>query len=125
MLTWTSFADGPAKGKSLTLHRSSFFLRVVVGPDDEIDALDQLDDKAMPLETIHAYRVDPKSRGTMHLDRTDPKTRRRVGEWYETATYRLVSEQPTDKVMRDAKAWAAWCQTEWQRVQAEQAKETT
>lgn len=117
MRTWTSFADGPAAGKTLTLARAPVFLRVVVKPSGETDALDLLDDVPEADEVIHAYRLDLDSRGTCHVDRTDPKTRRRVGEWYRTATYRLIAQQPAEGVMRFNERWTEWCQEEHRRTQ--------
>lgn len=73
----------------------------------EWDALDQLDDQPLPDEMIFVGRLAKK--GSMHLDRT--VNGRRIGEWFQTADYEPVAEQPPDDVLRDNAKWAEWCQS--------------
>lgn len=88
------------------------FLRFVVTGDDwqTLDALDQLDDEPKAVERVIAAKMDGKP-GTLHLDRWQ-KGRGRVGEWYRTADYWPVAEQPPDDVLRDREKWRAWCLAE-------------
>lgn len=97
----TTFHDGPAHGKILGLRRAPRFLRVVIKPNGEIDALDQLDDTPERLETIHAYEVFGQV-GGMHVRAS------KGGGFYTIAEYRHVHPQPTDAEMRTTAAWHTW-----------------
>lgn len=108
MMFMVSFIDGPGLGHGLTLARAPLFLRLVVAPAGERDALDQLNDEAKPDEAIFAYRLKGEY-GTLHVDRVDPITKRRVGDWYHTARYALCAEQPDYDVLSDTAKWQAWC----------------
>ena len=105
------FLDGPAAGKSLTIKRTPKLLRVVAlggfGPDAVIDALDQLDDSPRDGEAIVAYRLSGEV-GTLHVDYRDKSNRRR-GDWWATADYRVIGEQPPEATLRDRDAWREWC----------------
>jgi len=50
----TRFLDGPAEGVTLMLRRAPIYLRVV-HRGTEWDALDALDDRPTPDETIYVY----------------------------------------------------------------------
>jgi hypothetical protein len=104
----TSFHDGPANGKTLTLKRAPLFLRVTVGQDGKIDALDQLDDAPMPDEKILVYRRRGEA-GSLHIDGRD-KRGRRFGEWYAYGEYDLFAEQPADEILRNNQRWRNWCE---------------
>lgn len=69
------------------------------------DALDQLDDTPNRDEMIFVGKL--ANRGTVHLDRVVKG--RRVGEWYGTATYDPVDQQPTEEIVRDNEKWRQWC----------------
>lgn len=97
----TTFEDGPAKGKTLMLHRAAMFLRVVESKG-EIDALDQLTDKANPKEKIYAYKIIGDA-GFCHIRASGGR-----GGFYPIAKYRLYSQQPSDADMRDNEAWTKW-----------------
>lgn len=101
----TEFQDGPAQGHHLLLKRAPLYLRVVSGSGDW-DALDQLADTPDDQETIYAYERVGKA-GNCHL-RYGGRDRHLSG-FYVMASYRLVSEQPSDAEMRDTAAWRAWC----------------
>lgn len=105
----TTFTDGPAEGKTLTLGRSPLFLRVVIAPGNKIDALDQLADTPAPEEEIQVYRCLTANPTTMHIDGRDPTTGKRFGRWLSCAEYRLHHSQPDEETARDTDRWRAWC----------------
>lgn len=109
--------DGPAKGTSLSLGRSPYFLRVVRAPDGKWDALDQLDDTPEPDEEIHVYRLASEP-VTAHVDGRDPQTGKRFGRWLSIGTYVLHLTQPDDRTARDKAAWQEWCVEEGRRIEA-------
>lgn len=103
--TIVSLRHGTTRG-SLHLQRAPLFLRFVMRGTDwsTLNALDQLDDAPKPGETVYAaVKVDSAG---MHVDRV--VNRRRVGEWYQTATYELVPDQPDQEILQDATEWKAW-----------------
>lgn len=108
----TTFNNGPARGKLLSLKRAPFFLRVCVGPilDDtdhdnaKIDALDQPHDEPSKHEQLFAYRLTAKP-GHIHINARGGK-----GGFFPLADYTLVDTQPSDAVMRDRKTWVQWCE---------------
>lgn len=116
----TTFTDGPARGKTLMLHRAPFLLRVtelcLPGNDscDETvwDGLDQPNDEPSPAEHLHAYKLEAVP-GFCHL---------RIkggGGFYPMATYALCNPQPPDAVMRTREAWVQWCEQfrgEWKAM---------
>jgi len=104
----TKFTDGPAAGKILPLARMPMplFLRVVKDGGD-IDALDQADDEPKAGEELFAYRK-ASSDGTVHVDGRD-KNGKRFGRWYESCTYALCDNQPSQEVMRGTDSWREWC----------------
>ena len=92
----------------LMIRRVPKFIRFTTRKEDGkrvFDALDQLDDTPLPEEAVFAARL--KHRGICHVDRTVKG--RRVGEWYQTADYVLMEEQPDDATIRDTEKWQAWC----------------
>lgn len=98
------FVDGPAEGKSLLLRRAPKLLRVTRSDAGEIDALDQLDDRPKPNETITVYeRVTTPS--TVHINMRGGCGR------YQIADYRQTSRQPDDATARSTAAWRAWAST--------------
>lgn len=107
----TTFNNGPARGTVLRLHRAPFFLRVCVGPvlDDtdhrtKIDALDQVNDAPRPHEQLFAYRLTAKP-GMCHIRASQGQ-----GGFFTLADYTLVDPQPAGGLMRNRKAWVAWCE---------------
>lgn len=104
------FLDGPAVGKVLCCARAPLFLRVVVGEDGKIDALDQLDDKPLPSEKIHVYRM-VNDEGTCHISYTDKQGRRR-GRWERFSDYVLHEQQPNDVTVRQKAIWQSWALAE-------------
>jgi hypothetical protein len=107
----TTFSDGPAKGKRLMLRRTPIFLRVVVGPDGAVDALDQLDDEPRPDERLYAYRF-VRDGGSVHINSRDASGRRNGG-FYRIAEYAPVEPQPADDQMRAWAAWVAWTEARY------------
>lgn len=99
----TTFTDGIAKGHTLLIKRSPLFLRVVVGADGKVDALDQLNDTPLPSETIHVYTLVEVS-GVVHVDR-----RGGTGGTYPVAKYRIYHSQPKQLTIRMTKGWETWC----------------
>lgn len=112
------FGDGPAGNHALQLARAPIFLRVVLNPAGEIDALDQLDDVPATDEAIHVYRRVGGA-GSVHIDSRDSRTGRRIGRTYASAEYRLHGNQPADAVLRQTKEWRSWCAEEVRRATAE------
>lgn len=93
---------------ALTLERAPRFLRFTMkGGHPKIiwDALDQIEDVADPGEQILAGEVI--NRGRVHIDRVVKK--KKIGEWIETADYRVIDDGPGEDVLRDNKLWQAWC----------------
>lgn len=113
----TRFENGPALGKILQLRREPLFLRVVVAPSGDVDALDQLDDKPASDEKLFAYRKSSRD-GTIHINSRDRKTGRRTGGFFPLSSYALVGAQPDDATLRDGSKWAAWCVAEKARMDA-------
>lgn len=102
------YLDQPTFKGALTLKRIPKFLRftcVVKDRKHVWDALDQLDDVAMPDEHIVAAVLIEK--GNLHIDKTVDG--RRVGEWITTARYRVIDDGPPDAVLRSNEAWREWC----------------
>jgi hypothetical protein len=102
----TKFTDGPAAGVVLSLHRAPLYLRVVRDTDGKVDALDQLDDRPEIDEEVFAYALT-ENRGIVHINARDNRGRR-CGGFFPMTTYQLAITQPTDKTMRDSKAWGEW-----------------
>lgn len=100
----TRFTNGPAHGKNLSLRRAPHFLRVVIGPQGEVDALDQLDDEVKEGETPHAY-IRTGGIGMCHLKMSKPG---RSG-FYTMADYSYFPNQPSHEEMIDNAKWRAWC----------------
>lgn len=121
---WVSFVDPIGRCKSLQLERAPRYLRVVINDKREVDALDQLEDTPASDELVVAYELDGDY-GSMHIDRRDKKTGRRIGEWYKTAQYKRIMEQPNELLMRENESWRRWCQERAaQREAEEQPPET-
>ena len=106
----TVFQGGFADGKSLLLKRSPLFLRVVKDKKGDIDALDLLEDKPEPDETIMVYRL-VKRGGAAFVDGVDKKGKRWGGR-FEIASYTVNQSQPSPEVVRDTAKWRAWTQAE-------------
>jgi hypothetical protein len=103
------FLDGPAvKAKGLLLQSAPIFLRVVMTPSGEFDALDQPNDQPNPTEAVYAYRRTSYE-GTVHL-RFGGRGRR--SGTYQSANYAFIAEQPADAVLRDSMAWKEWALAE-------------
>lgn len=96
------FLNGPAQGSSLSLQRVPYFLRVVIDPAGQVDALDQLEDTVRDGETAHVYHKVGDT-GRVILCSRGKGCR---SEW--TAEYRLYAEQPSQDVLRDNVAWHTW-----------------
>ena len=99
------FTNGPAAGvPGLLLRRAPLYLRVVCH-DGKWDALDQLDDRPEPGETIYAYRL-VEQQGSVHINRG-----RRGSGFFVMATYTVVEPQPADATMRNNACWREWAET--------------
>lgn len=105
----TTFEGGPANGKSLLLKRSPILLRVVEDRKGKIDALDLIDDKPEPDETVTVYRI-VKRLGASFVDGV--KNGKRWGGRFEVARYRINKLQPPIKIARDKEAWQKWAKTQ-------------
>lgn len=92
------FLDGPAAGRSLALRRAPHFLRVVIGPNDTLDALDQPEDYPRFQETIHAYVIESGSWSLVFV---------RPGGRYEMGRYRHLDGVPHEAMITRT-AWIAW-----------------
>lgn len=101
----TAFLDGPAREdgtKHLSLRRTPFFLRVVIGPSG-VDALDQMDDEPAIDEAVHVYvRVTEPS--AYHVSMRP----RSQSYWGQMADYRYFGPVDDGQV-RETKRWQSWC----------------
>lgn len=113
----SKFHQGPADGQSLMLARAPRFLRVVVGPNNKIDALDQLTDTPAETEEIHVYEIQTEPVAAF-IDGTG-KDGRRFGRAVQIADYAWLPEQPADHEVRTTEAWQAWVQATANRLDAE------
>jgi hypothetical protein len=95
-------------GKTLLLKRTPLFLRVVIGADGSVDALDQPDDEPRPDERLYAYRFSA-DKGGAFVDGRDDRGRR-IGGAYRITEYSPVEPQPGDDEMRTRARWVAWCE---------------
>ena len=100
----TTFTDGPAKGQCLMLNRAAMFLRVVKTPDGKVDALDQPYDEPADKEELFAYTANERPR-ICHIN-----AGRGRGGFFPIISYRLCAEQPSQEIMRNARAWGNWCE---------------
>lgn len=100
----TTFADGPAQGKTLMLKRAPYFLRVVVDEAGKVDALDQPEDSPRPGETCYVYTC----RGV--LGSTSVRKTGGRGGIYPIADYMLSKTQPDAITMRQNARWVEWCE---------------
>lgn len=100
----TTFDDGPAKGYCLSLKRAAQFLRVTKDDLGKVDALDQPEDVPRSNETLYAYEIS-QFKGMCHTNRG-----RNGGGFFAIASYHIVRDQPTDKIMRSLKLWGEWCE---------------
>lgn len=100
----THFEDGPAADKSLVLQRSPRFLRVVRDENGELDALDQLHDKASDSEAVFAYEVVGQP-ARCFIDSRKPG----YSGPCMIASYRFIDDQPMSEILHDNEAWRAWC----------------
>ncbi len=102
----TTFEDGPAKDKILSLARAPVFLRVTE-KDGKFDALDQVEDTPRPGEFMHVYKLVSYDGGAF-VDGRDKKTGKRTGGYMVIARYKLYSEQPSQDTLGDTKKWQEW-----------------
>ncbi len=96
------FRGGPAGGAVLALRRAPRFLRVVIGPAGEVDALDQLDDVPRGDELVEVYEL-ADHRGAVHVCARGGH----ASGWYASATYRFRADID-GQALRDTAAWRAW-----------------
>lgn len=99
----SSFLDGPAGGRSLSIRRAPYLLRVVVDRETgALDALDLIADRPSPTEDIHVYRLAAPPQ-TAHV------CGRGAGAsgWFEFGIYHHVPDAPVD-ALRDTAAWQRW-----------------
>lgn len=120
-MTMTILIDGPAQNdggwvkdskplrrapvQPLLLQSAPRFLRVVIGPSGEIDALDPPDDTPSRRETVVAYeRVGAVS--VMHIKRD----RRNGGSgFFRGGRYKVMADQPDADTLRWTRDWIEWC----------------
>lgn len=116
----TVFIDGPAQNNGewiagsrplrrapstpLLLKRAPHYLRAVLGPAGELDALDQLDDSPKAEETVVAYEMV----GEPTICHINSGRRHGGSGFFRGGRYRVVAEQPTDEQLRSTVAWRAW-----------------
>ncbi len=104
-----SFVNGPAAEKSLMLKRAPIFLRVAIVGDD-VDALDQLDDKPKPTETLYVYRRLTEKPSPFHIRAA------KFSGWFLSADYALFEIQPDAETLRDSDRWREWCSQQWETL---------
>lgn len=107
----TKFHNGPAHDVTLLLRRipAARFIRAVVNPAGEWDALDMLDDTAAPSETIYAYKIKAGTEPSWcHLN----MGRKSGSGMYQIAEYEFIEQQPADEDLRENPKWQAWCLAE-------------
>jgi hypothetical protein len=98
-----TFFDGPAKGAELTLRRTPLFLRVVIGTNAVIDALDMPEDEPTSEEKVYAYRVVD---GTLISGFMCGSKKGCIQ--FKSAMYRLCNIQPEESILRNRKLWEKW-----------------
>lgn len=86
------------------LKRACRFLRVVQNHNGEIDALDQPDDRPSNSEKLFAYEIIDQP-GVCHLNISGGR-----GGFYPSANYRILPDQPTQKLMANNLYWTVWCE---------------
>lgn len=101
------FADGPAAGSVLALHRAPTYLRVVISPSGKVDALDQLEDTPKPREAIHVYRLEAPATD-VHINMGSTK---RGSGFYKLGTYRHLPDVDGE-AMRETDAWQEWARAQ-------------
>ncbi len=110
--------DGPAAGSELSLRRAPLYLRVVIDAAGKVDALDMLDDKPQPGETVHVYRGE---RDTLFALRDDIFICVRGPGGLQQAGGAKGDFHHLDGVdgeqLRDTAAWRAWVHQEVENVE--------
>ena len=114
----TTFIDGSAAGTILRCARAPMMLRVVVGSDGAIDALDQLTDSPREGESVFVYMMKGPPEPTGFWDGRDPKTNRRIGGPFASVAYKLLPDQPSPDRLRTRDAWSSWCEENREKLQA-------
>lgn len=112
-----TFLDGPAEGAHLSLSRAPYFLRVVIDPFGNVDALDQLSDTIRDGEIAHVY-VKAEDLGSVMYCRRGKGCRHE-----EHATYRVFPEQPGQDVLGDNERWATWAVAKGREIAGRQFAE--
>ncbi len=97
----TTFIDGPAKGKYLSLKVARTYLRVTESKG-VWDALDLPTDEPRPDEKLYLYRLH-ENLGMCRINRGGGR-----GGFYPIASYRFVEPQPDDATMRSTIRWQTW-----------------
>jgi hypothetical protein len=97
-----TFLDGPAQGKQLSLSRAPYFLRVVMDPFGNVDALDQLSDTIRDGEIAYVYYKAEDHGSVIYCRRGKGCTH------VEHANYVQFDEQPGQDVLADNERWAQW-----------------
>jgi hypothetical protein len=103
----TTFADGPAAGKSVLLQRAPIALRVVIDQDGKMDALDLLEDAPQTNEEVYVYVREGGVTGAGFVDYRDSRGRRQ-GKRFESGIYKLFTPQPRQVDVRSNKYWKEW-----------------
>jgi hypothetical protein len=99
---FVDFDDGPAKGKGLELARQPLFLRVEIGTDGRVDALDQPEDLPELGATLYVYERNPGVAGHILMSRP------RRGMWMYR--YHLSDAvEPTDDWTEWGRRVTAYC----------------
>lgn len=101
----SSFLNGPAAGRTLSIRRAPYLLRVVIDrTTGAVDALDQLDDDPSDTEDVYVYRLaaPPQQAHVCYGGRQ----RHRSG-WFEFGIYQHVPEAD-GAALRETAAWRAW-----------------
>jgi hypothetical protein len=107
-----TFLDGPAEGKQLSLSRAPYFLRVVMDPFGNVDALDQLSDTIRDGEIAYVYTKAEDLGSVLYC------IRGKGCRHEEHATYRVFSEQPGQDVLADNERWAEWATAKGREIAA-------
>jgi len=102
------FVDGPAQGRTLLLARAPLMLRVVQAACGRLNALDKLDDKPQDDELVYLYIMVGPVGDWVFVSFAGRNGQRRGGR-FQSATYRLLPEQPEPRHLRQREPWNDWC----------------
>lgn len=103
----TTFEGGPADNVTLMLRRAPLFLRVVIDPAGEVDALDIPGDKRKDGERVYVYQR--RGNATVCFVSARGRGGTQIGGQYAMAKYEYLTAQPGTSILNDNGRWQQWC----------------